>query len=81
MKERTRTTAQFSCRDCGRQWNALGEVHCPECHHHFSGYTAFDIHLADGRHRNPGEFTHRETLQRLLVGLRTPLGTIWQGSC
>jgi hypothetical protein len=80
VKERTRTTGQFSCRDCGRQWNATSEVHCAVCHHHFSGYTTYDLHLADGQHRDPGEITHGETFEPLLVGLRTLLGTIRQGS-
>jgi hypothetical protein len=33
------------CSDCGRQWSAHSEAHCPTCHEHFASDRAFDCHL------------------------------------
>ena len=80
--ERTKTTGQFSCRDCRREWNARGEVHCAVCHAHFSGWSGFDAHILqvgeNVSHRDPGTAERPKVGGRLFSGLSTPLGTIWQ---
>lgn len=77
---RSRTTGQFSCHPCGRQWNALGEVHCTVCHEHFAGYEAFDLHLrgwTGGPHPAPGAQRRPKVDRPLLARSTTPLGAIW----
>jgi hypothetical protein len=82
MKERTATTGRFSCRDCHRQWNAQGEVHCPVCHGHFSGYLSYDLHIRQVGERvsniDPGTAERPKAGGPVFGGLSTPLGTIWQ---
>jgi hypothetical protein len=47
-----RPTNAAKCPACGRVWTASSEVHCPNCHRHFTSIRYFDDHMQgpDGQH-------------------------------
>jgi len=73
--------APFWCRDCGRRWASLVEVHCAVCHLHFSHYSSFDKHLSgveNVKHRDPSQM-HRKSGDPVFESTQTPHGITWHG--
>lgn len=68
------------CDGCHITWGGHAEVHCGQCHRHFSGDTAFMAHRRDSVCRDPSSLKDGEGNPRFVpVQKRSRFGsrTVW----
>lgn len=75
MKKR-RARAWF-CHGCGRYWTGWDQVHCTDCHAHFSTMLTYSGHRADGAGCvDPGVIVNDQDLPAFHLRI-TRYGPMW----
>lgn len=66
------------CSDCDREWAAMGEAHCVECHRHFTSDSGFELHRRDGKCHDPRGLVGPRSGKRVFASTGRASGQAWR---